>query len=177
VVQDLLKEKKPAILKRWFQLIIDTYPADTSRFLGQEKNRFANPVGSTVSREIERLFDELFQETSPEKLFSCLDPVVRIRAVQDFTPSGAVGFIFLLKQAIRAELGDRLNELKDLEELSEIESRIDKIALFAFDIYMGCREKIHEIRTKELKDRSYLLMERMNRLDKEQQEAVSDGKS
>jgi len=49
VLEHLLSQKRAAILGRWFQLILETYPADTSRFLKKEKDRFVNPVGYTIS--------------------------------------------------------------------------------------------------------------------------------
>ena len=33
----------------------------------------------------------------------------------------------------------------------KFESRIDKLAFLAFDIYMKCREKVYEIRVNEIK--------------------------
>jgi hypothetical protein len=41
-----------------------------------------------------------------------------------------------------------------MEELSALETRIDRLALLAFDCYMKCREKIYEIRLGELRRRA-----------------------
>lgn len=152
-------------MERWFQLILGTYPADTSRFLKQEKDRFANPVGYTISREIEMLYDELLQEMNPDKVAACLDNIIRIRVVQDFSPSQTIAFIFLLKKAIREELASEIAENRVLEELLKFESKIDKLVLLAFDIYMKCREKVFEIRVSEVKaerERVLKLLERAN---------------
>lgn len=152
-------------MERWFQLILGTYPADTSRFLKQEKDRFTNPVGYTISRETETLYDELLQEMNPDKLAACLDNIIRIRVVQDFSPSQTIAFIFLLKKAIREELASEIAENRVLEELLKFESKIDKLVLLAFDIYMKCREKVFEIRVSEVKaerERVLKLLERAN---------------
>jgi len=152
-------------LERWFQLILETYPADTSRFLKQQKDRFINPVGYTISQEIEALYDELLQEMNPDKLAACLDNIIRIRAVQDFPPSQTIAFIFLLKKAIREELASEIAENRVLEELSKFESKIDKLVLLALDIYMKCREKVYEIRVNEAKaerERVLKLLDRTN---------------
>ncbi len=152
-------------MERWFQLILETYPADTSGFLKQEKDRFINPIGYTISQEIEVLYDELLQEMNPDKLAACLDNIIRIRAVQDFSPSQTVAFIFLLKKAIREELASKIAENRVLEELLKFESKIDKLVLLAFDIYMKCREKVFEIRVSEVKaerERVLKLLERAN---------------
>ena len=152
-------------MERWFQLILETYPADTSRFLKQQKDRFINPVGYTISQEIEALYDELLQEMNSDKLAACLDNIIRIRAVQDFPPSQTIAFIFLLKKAIREELASEIAENRVLEELSKFESKIDKLVLLALDIYMKCREKVFEIRVNEAKaerERVLKLLDRTN---------------
>ena len=160
-------------MRRWFQLILETYPADTSRFLKKEKDRFVNPVGYTISQEIGVLYEELLQEMNSDKLAACLDNIIRIRAVQDFSPSQTVAFIFLLKKAIREELTSEIKENRVFEELLKFESRIDKLVLLALDIYMKCREKVYEIRVNEIKaekERALKLLERTNLIMESQRE-------
>ena len=62
----LLTEKKPKILRRWFDLVVNTYPSDVSDFLRSEKDPFANPVGHTLSSGLERLLDHLLHEGRPD---------------------------------------------------------------------------------------------------------------
>jgi len=182
VLEHLLPQKRAAILERWFQLILETYPADTSRFLKQQKDRFVNPVGYTISQEIETLYEELLHGMNCDKLTACLDNIIRIRSVQDFSPSQAVAFIFLLKQAIREELASEIVENQAYEELLKFESKIDKLVLFALDIYMKCREKVYEIRVNEVKaerERVLKLLERTNLImeSKEQNRIPETGKT
>ena len=92
-LNSLLADKKASILEKWFDVIIESYPPDTSNFLKTQSNRFANPIGSTISKGIEDIFDELLRGLNKEKtseFLDNLDNMVRIRAVQDFTPSQAV---------------------------------------------------------------------------------------
>ncbi|MDI6814817.1 MAG: RsbRD N-terminal domain-containing protein, partial [Dehalococcoidales bacterium] len=98
---------------------MNTYPSDTSRFLKQEKDRFLNPVGYTISQEIGAVYEELLQGMDFGKLSASLDNIIRIRSVQDFSPSQAIAFIFLLKKAIRDELGNEIRENQLFEELLE----------------------------------------------------------
>ena len=151
VLKHLLSQNRIAILERWLCLTIETYPADASRFLKQENDRFINPVGYTMSQEMEALYEELLQEMNPDKLGASLDSIIRIRSVQDFAPSQAVAFIFLLKEAIREELASEIRENRIFKELLQFESRVDKLALLALDIYMKCREKVYELRVNEIK--------------------------
>lgn len=165
ILEDLLSQKKAAILDRCFRLILETYPADTSRFLKQEKDRFVNPVGHTISQEIEVLFDELLQGMNSAKLSASLENIIKIRAVQDFTPSQAIAFTFLLKKAIREELENEIRKKKIYEELLKFETKIDRVIFLAFDIYMKCRQKIYEIKIDEVKaqrEGAFKLLERIN---------------
>ena len=132
-------------------MILDTYPADTSRIFKRDKDRFTNPVGYTISQEIITLYDELLHDMNHEKISTCLNNIIRIRSVQDFPPSQAIAFIFLLKKVIREELVGEIEERQALKQLSEFESRIDKLALLALDIYVQCREKVHQIVIGEVK--------------------------
>jgi hypothetical protein len=150
-LENILVQKKAAILDRCFHLVMDTYPSDTSKFLKQEKDRFMNPVGHTISQEIKALYGELIKEMNSDKVYTSLDNIIRIRSVQDFSPSQAIAFIYLLKRAIREELEFEIRQQGILEELLKFESKIDEIVLFAFDIYMRCREKIYELRINEVK--------------------------
>ncbi|MFC2017272.1 RsbRD N-terminal domain-containing protein [Chloroflexota bacterium] len=170
ILDRFLLQKKVAILERWRLLILDTYPADGSRFFKQEKDRFANPIGSIISEGIEALYDELVGEMNQDNLFNCLDSIIRVRAVQDFPPSDAIAFIPLLKRVVREELGGEIKERRLFEDILKFESRIDDMMLLTLDIYMKCREQIHEIRIKELKeerDGVLRLLARTNSKDEE----------
>jgi hypothetical protein len=160
-LKKLLQERKTTIVKRWFDAIAETYPDDTSRFLKKQKAQFANPVGYTISEGIERLFDALQQGMLPDTVSTFLDGIVRIRAVQNFAPSEAVAFIFHLKKVIRQELGNEILKQQGMtEQLSAFDSTIDDLALYAFDIYMKCREKIYELKANEAKNATFRLLQR-----------------
>lgn len=163
MLERLLSQKRAAIVERWFGLILDTYPADSSRFFKQEKDRFVNPVGCTISQEIEALYDELLRGMDADKLSASLDNIIRIRSVQDFSPSQAIAFVLLLKKAVREELESEIRKNQLFEELLKFESKIDKLALLAIDIYARCREKIYELRVNAVKaetERVFKVLER-----------------
>jgi hypothetical protein len=73
-----------------------------------------------------------------------------------------VGFTFALKKIIREIAKDEgLSGDKSVaEELSAFDMRIDELSLTAFDIYMGCREKLYEIKANEMRDRTFSAFER-----------------
>ena len=161
-LKDFLLQKKTPLLRRWFDLILETYPPDTRKFLESQKNPFANPVGATILKAIGGLYDEWLEGMDPGKISSFLDPIVRIRAVQDFSPSQAVAFIPLLKQAVKDELSRAIAENQLYEEWWEWGLRIDRLTLQAFDKYTECRTKIYEIRVNEWKNRSAKILELIN---------------
>ncbi len=162
MLKNLLGEKKPTILKRWFDLILEAYPPDTSNFLKNQKNQFTNPVGYTIAQGIEGLLDELLNGMDSEKVSTFLDNIIRIRAVQDFTPSQAISFIFLLKKVIREELKNEIREDGIAQELLELDSKIDELAFLSFDIFMVCREKIYELKANEVRNMTFRLLQRAN---------------
>ena len=155
-----LKEKKPDILKKWFDAIAGTYPGDTASFLKKQKAQFTNPVGYTLSEGMDHLFEGLLQGLLPDEVSRYLDSIVRIRAIQDFSPSEAVAFIFQLKKTVRKELGSEiLAQQGASEELKAFESAIDDLALYAFDLYMKCREKIYELKANEARSMTFRLLQ------------------
>jgi hypothetical protein len=141
----LLEQKRKGILKRWYSCIMESYPTDVSSFLISEKDRFANPVGYTILSGIETLFDEVTHGTNHDRVINALDSIIRIRAVQDFTPSQAIAFVSLLKTAVRVEL--KLDDASEMfEELLQFDTRIDDLASLASDIYVKCRDDINRIK-------------------------------
>ena len=164
-LKEYLVQNKKVILEKWFDRIIDSYPADSSNFLRNERNRFNNPVGFNISHDIELIFESLLEDGDDARVNECLEDIVRIRTVQDFTPSAAVAFILLLKEVLREELAERFSERLTVEELLALDAKIDRLGLRCFDAYMKCREKIYEIKANEAKMRVYKLLERTNLID------------
>lgn len=162
MLEELLLAQKTAILDRWSDLILETYPVDSRKFFRTQEDRFANPVGANIREGIEGLYDGLVKgiDTETGAFSDFLDQVIRIRAVQQFSPAKAVGFLFFLKTAIRETLRQELKSKEMLQELMEFESRIDGLALMAFNIYMQCRETLFDVRVNEIRSRVSRILER-----------------
>jgi len=168
-----LRKNKDAIVRRWLDDALATYPGDSSAAFKRQKDPFANPVGHSLRTATREILQALLEGKRCQEPFSsqlethaddndrkrfltpfplqCLHEIIKIRAVQQFSASQAVGFVFQLKQAIRAELGGGAGDPRFLSELAEFEERIDRIALAAFDIYTQCREQVFELRMNEVK--------------------------
>ena len=161
-LDNLLAEKRSKIIKKWRNAIIETYPNETQRFIRKEKDQFSNPVGLILKEEIETLYDEMTGAGDRKRISSCLDNIIRIRAVQDFKPSQAIAFVLQLKRLIREEVKEKAPENGHSSELDTLEDRIDDTALQAFDIYSQCRQKIYEIRVNEVRNQVGRLLEKAN---------------
>lgn len=159
-IENRLAKNKNAIVKDWFDLVAKTYAPDTAQFLKRNQDPFTNPVGGSLSKGLAGLFDQLLSDPDRETVRSYLDPIIRIRAVQDFTPSEATAFILALKQIIRDHLKKDLSDSHTANALLEFESKIDSLNLFAFDLYMTCREKLYELRTNVERTKIYKAFER-----------------
>ena len=120
------------------------------QFFKKQKDRFANPIGATISEGLQDLYAVLLEERELGEAAKPLENIIKIRAVQDFTPSQSVAFVYLFKSIVRQELAKEKNREEIWASLSALEARIDKVALMAFDFYMDCRERLHQIRVNEV---------------------------
>ena len=150
---NLLEQKKSQIVARWINLLYESYPPETAIFLKKEKDKFDNPIGYGISRGLHGLFEALVQEMETEQVLAALDEIIRLRALQDCSPSRALAFIFLLKNVVREELAEEMEKQNLVAELMELDSRIDGLSLLGFDVYTQRREKLHEIKLNEVKNR------------------------
>lgn len=147
-VIELSTEEQGAIAAAWLERTLAAYPPQTSRFLSQEKDRFRNPVGYALRHGLPVLVAEVLGGMDTGRITPVLDEIMRMRAVQDFTPSSAIGFLFALKPVLREKRADLAT--------AETEERIDRLALDAFDLYVECRERMHEIKTREAERRTFV---------------------
>jgi len=162
-LQDLLLRSRSEIVEQWFHSLLASYPADTARFLDSESDPFRNPVGQTSRKALESLFTGIIGAQPVNELRAPLDEIIRIRAVQDFTATDAVGFMMQLKPLLRDRLRGTAATNGNANHLRELEARIDAATLLAFDIYVECREQFYAIKANATRRRTEILLEHMNR--------------
>ena len=161
VLAKLLARQKANIVKAWFDRLINSYPPDTAQFLKSQKDQFANPVGFTAQESMQGLFDLMLEKWDRPALIKNLDPIIRVRAIQNFSPSQAVSFILDLKPLVRSQV-DQASV--SAEELARFDQRVDDLLLLAFDIYLQCREKIYELKVSTERDKIYSAFSRAGRI-------------
>jgi len=159
-LKKILDAKKTTIVNAWFEAVVATYPSDANRFFKNRKDRFSNPVGNATFNGLKAIYEEILRGMDRKTVISILDPIIRIRAVQNFSPSKAVGIVFLLKGVIRKILKNDLKERQNLTDLLAFETDIDELGLLAFDVYMQCRQKIFDLRTNEERKTIYQAFKR-----------------
>lgn len=150
-IREHLRERKEAVLKRWLDDTVSVYADKTAKFLLKQKNPFANPVGNTLRDGTSSILDVLLRSGKAEEARPSLEGLLRVRAIQDLSPSTAVLFLFRLKRVLRKELGKIATQPGNATELAELDDAVDSMALVAFDVYMQCREEVFELRVNEVK--------------------------
>ena len=150
-ISDFLQENGE-IQDRWIARAMATYPEGGVAALSQQKDRFANPLGYNIRHALTAMYKHFCGTVDLEKALVALEDLIRIRAVQEFTPAEAVSFLFLLKEAVKEENSNKkTDEALGLAEWLQFEQRIDAIALRTFDMYMTNRERVFKVRINELK--------------------------
>ncbi|XOF34899.1 MAG: RsbRD N-terminal domain-containing protein [Candidatus Electrothrix sp. YB6] len=154
-VSEALKDNEDKILPLWIERTLDSYIS--SDFFKQSQDQFANPVGANIRAGLTRLFSLIVSGAEPEKLAEPLDQIIRIRAVQEFTPARAVAPILELKGVVRQVFSADTQYRGLLPRLTAFDCDVDRVVLKAFDLYMECRDRLHKARIRELKSGSYIL--------------------
>ncbi len=161
-VKERLSEVQSEIVTDWFKSTMKEYSGKAAAVYTNSGNQFANPVGSTFSKAMETIMSNLVgDEDNQEEVKSKLDDVVRIRALQNFSPSDSLEFIFRLKDILLKYLEKDLNA-GNFRELLKIEAEIDRLTQICFDTYAKSREKLFELRNREIQSQAQVLLKRAN---------------
>jgi MoxR-like ATPase len=152
-LSEILEKRRPALLRRWVDVVVASYPEETARFLHKQKDQFQNPVGHTITVELGEIYDLLAGGKPLEgEIGTFLDRLIRVRALQDFKPSTALGFIFALKWIIRDELARELEEKDLAKQMLELEGEIERLGMMAFDHFVACREHVCQLKADDMRN-------------------------
>jgi len=163
--RETLEGKKETIVARWLDAALSMYVKDASALFARQKNQFANPVGHSLREGTLAIFEALLDGADAEKIRQHLGEIIRIRAVQEFSPSSALRFIFRLKEIVREEIADVVEDVEISPDHLLFERRVDDVALAAFDVYVECREQLFEIRTSEMRRSVSWVVDKLNKRD------------
>ena len=152
---EALHNNRYKIVDRWVDYTLSTYKS--SSFFKKEKDAFANPIGGIIRTVLKQLFSLLLKGTDAEAYNEPLSRMMHLRSVQDFSPSQAVAPLNAVKHITREILAADKETKHLVSELYDFEFAVDLAMLAAFDLYMGCREKIYKVRINEIKSGSHVL--------------------
>jgi len=149
---EFLEGQQKAISQEWLEAVYATYNKRYANLMRESDDRFGNPVGFVFKTAIPGIVQSIIrgEDTRPH-----LTDVVKIRAVQEFSPSEALDFVYALRDVI-----DKVCPRLDARQRLRVQKRIDALALEAFDIYMECREKLAQIKINETRRALFKLLER-----------------
>lgn len=150
-VGSLLKEIEAKILAKWQSVLLGSYPKSAARFFQNKDALFTNPVAYALEAGIHDVWNGLLEGKTLQELAQALDPLIRLRATQELSPSQAVGFILRLKGILQEEMSTVSRSDPEAAALFSLEERIDDLTLLAFDGYVRCREQMFELRVRELR--------------------------
>lgn len=156
----LLTEHAEELRKTWLDQVLVVYSEEYGKFVRSQGDRFANPAGVILTEGIDKILTAFTDGADEEAWNRALDPMVRLLAVQELAPAQALAFIPRLKKVLRDVLGDALEDASTRGEMSDLEKRIDRLTLMAFDIYIFYRQRIFEVRINELKRKTEKIVER-----------------
>lgn len=154
-LDEAFRNYREKIVDQWVNYTLSTYKSST--FFMKEKDKFANPVGGNIREALDCLFGLLAKNADPREFVAPLEQIILIRAIQEFTASVAVGPIHAVKHITREILAKDKERCHLVQELYDFEFAVDLAVLAAFDLYMHCRERLYQVRIKEIKTGTYLL--------------------
>ncbi len=154
-LDEAFRNHRETIVDRWVNYTLSTYEA--SSFFRKEKDKFANPVGGNTREALSALFGLLAKNADPQEFVAPLEQIMRIRSIQEFSASVAVGPIHAVKHITREVLEKDKERRHLIQELYDFEFAVDLAVLAAFDLYMQCRERLYQVRIQEIKTGRYIL--------------------
>lgn len=157
-----ISARSEELAQKWADLILGTYPEQTQVVWRKNREQFSNPVGHAILQSTSELIPQLVAWNDAEAVAASLEQIVKIRAVQDFTPGQALSFVFLFKKLLRSEFSEELSRNGQLSDLLRFETRVDNLAIMAFDLYVAARDQIARMRVEEVKRAHVNIVRRAN---------------
>jgi hypothetical protein len=150
---EYFRDCKEDIIRLWTDAVYTASPFDTKGLLRTVTDPFGNPGAGMIREAAEALCGAVAgEETTVADVKAALERFVKLRAVQQSTPSRAMGIFYLLKPIMRERLLPRCTTSEDVNDYLTAESRLDSLFLLAFDMYMSARETLAESRVREIRD-------------------------
>ncbi|MFP5231400.1 MAG: RsbRD N-terminal domain-containing protein [Acidobacteriota bacterium] len=129
-----------SIVDAWFLKSIEIYPPAVRDTLIRTTDQFRNPLAFNLRQSLETLVHQVADRMNPEAVNKALDGIVRLRAVQECSPSEAVSFAARLDEVIREQQAETL--------FPNLKQHIGQLTECALQQYNSCKEEILQIRSR-----------------------------
>ncbi|MBS3808674.1 MAG: RsbRD N-terminal domain-containing protein [Desulfobacterales bacterium] len=150
---EFIASRRDRWIGKWLDALMNTYPNESARFFKDTADPFANPVGAVMRKGITELFEVVTAESyDPQAAYTALEPVIRVRAIQEFSPSAALGFITEIKDIIDRDTAEAGAGQASRQDLGLIAANADRALLTAFDIYVDCKKHVYNLRARQARD-------------------------
>ena len=156
-LQEQIRGDRTKILKQILREVLQTYPDQAKPLISVGSDRFANPLGATLSEGVEEIFEVITGDKTLDEIELPLERMFKLKAVQEGKTNLALDFLFSLKSIIRNICNPAGGNPAELQELFEIEERIDQIVMRGLQVFISAREKLLELQVAEIKHRTYSL--------------------
>jgi hypothetical protein len=118
---------------------------------------FANPVGHTLRASTQNILEGLIAGNDAGTLASYAEEIIRVRAVQDFSPGQATLFIEKLKTVITSHLKPEIHKYQLSDGWDVLLAVIDDLSLLAYEKHRVITGQIQSIRLGEIEKRERFL--------------------
>lgn len=175
---EVLEQKRSLIQAMWTEAVIVSYPSESAKFIVENKNKFTNPLGYTLENSINTICCNYLDTANVRECEQAIEALIRLRAVQDFTPSKAIGIMFDFKAIVLSEIRDMVESKDKFNEYLSIEKQIDRMTEYALNFYIECRERVNEIKANEVRQGFERMIIRLNSKYKklEESEEINNSK-
>ena len=134
-------DARARLAEKWLASALEPHGMKIAQRAAADGDLYRNPVGYVLRSNMAALVSELLGAMDAEGVDAAFANIVAVRAVQDLSVEQALGFVYALREIVRAEMPD--------VDIAELDKRIDQFSLSAFAQYLRCREQLLELRFNE----------------------------
>ncbi|MFW6053062.1 MAG: RsbRD N-terminal domain-containing protein [Desulfosalsimonas sp.] len=150
---EIISANRDRWISKWFEALMRSYPEESAGFFKDTRDPFSNPVGAALEKGIRDLFDVVAADVFDSRAaHDALEPMIKVRSLQEFSPSEALGFIAEIKKIIKQDPAAKQQTKTEAERIDRIADNADRALLAAFDIYMDCKKHVYNLRARQARD-------------------------
>lgn len=148
----MLQTSAPSLLARWKSDLASQGSRVQSLLTENERDRLTQRLLDELLPALETGGDDVDGNPAYQRLRASLAEIAANFAERGLTPSETALFIMSLKQALFAQLGERLKAEELAREMWRVGTVMDKLGLFAVDTFSITRERLIKSQARAIAD-------------------------